>query len=87
MVKFLSIPKKVELQPHWSFGYVCKVAIKVEKHSKNKMGFTSSYSRSSPQIKSQHLPKAEAASKDSKGPDKGKKVPKSCLRNFIAKDF
>lgn len=53
VVRFLkglhqSIAEKVDLQPYWSFEDVCKLAIKVEKYSKNKEPFTSSYSHPNP---------------------------------------
>jgi len=51
MARFLSdlessIAKKVDIQPCWSFEDVCKLAIKVEKYSKGKRLFGSSYTKS-----------------------------------------
>jgi len=34
-----NIVEKVELQPYWSFEDMCKLTIKVEKHSENKRSF------------------------------------------------
>ena len=50
MAKFLrgldpNIAEKVEVQPYKSFEDAYKLGIKVEKHSKNKRLFSSSYSR------------------------------------------
>jgi len=46
-----SIAKKDNLQPYWGFEDVCKLAIKVEKYSKNKKPYTSSYSRPNDDLK------------------------------------
>jgi len=63
------------------------LATKVEKHSKNKRPFISSYSWSSPQIKSHPVPKAKAISKDSKGLEKGKNVSKEFPKKLDGKTF
>jgi len=43
-----SIAEKVNLQPYRSFEDACKLAIKVERYSKNKNPYTSSCSRPNP---------------------------------------
>jgi len=50
MARFLrglepSNTEKVDIQPYWSFEDVCKLAIKVEKYSKGKRLFSSSYTK------------------------------------------
>jgi len=50
MARFLrglkpSIVKKVDIQPYWPCEDVCKLAIKVEKYSKGKRLFGSSYTK------------------------------------------
>ena len=41
-----SIFENIDIQPYWTFEDVCKLAIKLEKHSKNKSVFGSSYTMS-----------------------------------------
>jgi len=40
----IGITKNAELQPYWTFDNVCKMSIKVQKHFKNKISFSLSYS-------------------------------------------
>ena len=65
MVRFLKglnpgIAVKIDLQSYQTFEDICKLAIKVEKHSKYKRPFTSSYSRPSNQAKPYSAPMAKA---------------------------
>jgi len=70
----LSIAEKVELQPYWTFEDVCKLAIKVKKHSKNRRPFSSSYSQPSTQVKHFAHRESETKLKEDKGKDKGKGI-------------
>ena len=56
MVRFVrglepSIAEVVDIQPYWSFKDVCKLAIKVEKHSKRKRVFDHSYTKPAAPLK------------------------------------
>jgi len=81
--KFIVV--KVDLQLYCTFEDVCKLAIKVEKHSKNKRPFTSSSSRPSSQTKSYSAPKAEALLKEDKGKEKGKGILKMLCEKLDGK--
>ena len=68
VVRFLkgldqSIVGKVDLQAYWSFEDVCKLAIKVDKYSKNKKLYKSSYSHLNPLSKPCSTPKPETQTK------------------------
>ena len=44
------LAEKVDIQPYRSFEDVCKLAIKVERYSKNKKPFTNAYSHCNPPL-------------------------------------
>jgi len=85
------IAKKVDLQPYWSFEDVCKLAIKVERYSKNKKPFTNSYSHPNPppkpytSLKPYSAPTPETQAKIDPAKDKDKELLKSFLSNLMAR--
>jgi len=79
MVRFLrgldpSVVQKVDLQPHWTSKDVCKLAIKVEKYSKNERPFTNSYSKPNVPPRVYFALKLEINSKGDGRKDKGKGI-------------
>lgn len=66
---------------------MCKLAIKVEKHSKNKRPFFGSYSQPSTQAKSFAHPKLETAPSEDKSKDKAKGVIKESPKELDGKRY
>jgi len=90
MAKFLrglnpNIAEKVELQPYWSFKDVCKLAIKVKKHSKNKRSFLGSYSLPNIQTKPYVQSKPRVIPREEKSQDKGKDIIKEFPKKLDGK--
>jgi len=68
----LSIVEKVDIQPYWSFEDVRKLTIKMEKYSKGKRLFGSSYTKPTAPPKPFISLKLEVAPKEAGSKDKGK---------------
>ena len=90
MARFLrglkpSIAEKVDIQPYWSFEDVCKLAIKVEKYSKGKRLFGSSYTKPTAPPKPFVPLKLEVTPKEAENKDKGKAIVKEFPRQLDGK--
>jgi len=67
-----SIAEKVDIKPYWSFEDVCKLAIKVEKYSKGKRQFGSSFVKPTAPLKPYTPSKPEMTPKEDGSKDKAK---------------
>jgi len=90
MARFLrglepSIAEKVDIQPYWSFKNVCNLAIKVEKYSKGKRLFCSSYTKPTTPPKPFVPSKPEVTPKEAGSKDKGKAITKEFPRQLDGK--
>ena len=81
-----SIAEKVDIQPYWSFENACKLAIKVEKHSKRKGLFDHSYTKSAAPLNPNKPPKSDPTPKEAGGRAKGKAIIKEFPKNLMARD-
>jgi len=70
----LSIAEKVDIQPYWSFEDVCKLAIKLAKHSKRKGLFDHSDTKPAAPVNLNTSSRLEPTPKEVGGRDKGKDI-------------
>jgi len=90
MARFLrgldpNIAKKLEIQSYWSFEDVCKLVIKVEKHFKNKISFSGSYSQPNTQTKPDVQSKPGMTPREDKSKDKGTDIVKEFAEKLMAR--
>ena len=90
MVRFLnglkpSIMEKVDIQHYWMFEDVCKLAIKVEKYSKNKEVYGSSYTKLTVPPKRYSSPNLNNTPRGDGNRDKGKSVIKQFPKQLNGK--
>ena len=79
---YLGIAEKIDLQPYWSLEDLCKLAIKVEKYSKDKRAFRGSFVKPTASFKPFTSQKREVTPKESGGKDKGKAFVKEVTRQL-----
>ena len=87
MARFLrgvdpAIAEKVDLQHFWSFGDLCKLAIKVEKYSKGKRVFGGSFVKTAAPLKPFSPLKPDVAPKVPEKQDKAKSFVKEVPRQL-----
>ena len=75
----------MDIHPYWSFEGVCKLAVKVEKYSKGKRLFASSYTKPTALPKPFIPSKSEVTPKEARSKDKEKAIVKESLGSLMAR--
>ena len=90
MARFLrglepSIAEKVDIESYWSFEDVCKLAIKVEKHSKRKGLFDHPHTKPAAPLNPSTPSKPDPTPREAGGQDKGKVIIKEFPKQLDGK--